>query len=135
MIASSDDSTIAARYSGDQGGSARTASRASTCIRAPGSKTGARGDGHVRGATLEGCSDVFGEPRPAAGVRALLHRGSPLSSVLFYHLIVMCPERRNSGPNVPPGTSTISLCCATPAPPAVCQDLYATFVGSVIDRT
>src|SRR2546425_12837927 len=69
MIASSDDSTIAARYSGGQGGSARTASRASTCIRAQGSKTGARGDGHVRDATLEGCSDVFGEPRPAAGVR------------------------------------------------------------------
>ena len=48
MIASSDDSTIAARCSGDQGGSARTASRASTCIRAQGSKTGASGDEAAR---------------------------------------------------------------------------------------
>src|SRR5947207_8746858 len=45
--------------------------------------------------------------------------------------MAMCPERRTAGPNVPPGTSTFSLCCAQPAPPAVCQGVHAV-PGSVI---
>src|SRR3989442_9728031 len=49
MIASSDESTIAARYFGDHGDSARTVSRASTSIQAKVSKTGAGTERHSVG--------------------------------------------------------------------------------------